>query len=842
MKNSNNQSQAGFKSRMVKKWKSFYKNYPILAKITGIGALIGVAGFVFLIGLILSVRFGAFGQLPSAAQLKDIQNHTASEVYSSDGKVIGKYFIENRTIAELGEISPHITNALVATEDARFFNHKGIDVRAWFRVLIKTVILQDDSGGGGSTLSQQLAKNLYPRKRYRFFTIPIAKLKEMFLAKRLERAYTKEELLNIYLNTVPFGGNIFGVKVASKQFFNSTLEDIKIEEAAVLVGMLKANTYYHPVRNPERAKARRNVVLSQMAKYKHLPKSQLDSLQKLDLIVEYNREDNNEGLATYFREHLRQELGELVKNYEKEDGTPYNLYTDGLKIYTSVDSRMQSYAEAAVTEHLAKLQKDFDEHWKGQKPWGSDNVIQKEVEKSNRYKRLKDKGYTSAQIKKNFETPRNMTLFSWKGEIQEKKSPLDSIRYYFTRLNAGFLAMDPKTGDIKAWVGGIDHKYFKYDHVKSKRQVGSTFKPIVYANALRNGVQPCNYIDNNLVIYSDYEDWKPENSDGKYGGVYSMAGALRNSVNSVAVNLIMRSGVDSVRQLAKEMGVTSDIPNAPAIALGAVDLSLFEMVKVYGTLANRGVQTHPQYLIKIENSKGEVITEFKQTKKRERVLSQDNADIMTKMMQGVVDSGTARRLRFVYNFKNDIAGKTGTTQSHADGWFMGYTSDMVAGAWVGGESPRVRFRSIRLGQGANTALPIWARFMKKVHADKEFKKMKFSQFAEPSELVQEAMNCEAYLTEAPVFVDEEIEPEEEEGGDGFFEKFDDLLGSLKKKPKTEMDPRVNERPTKKKRKPDTKEQKKEKERIKKKNAKRKKKEQKKKKKKKQWDDLFKKKN
>ena len=554
----------------------------------------------------------------------------------------------------------------------------------------------------------------------------------MYVARRLEKVYSKDELLNLYLNTVPFGGNVYGVQVAARTFFNASAADVKIEEAAVLVGMLKANTYYNPVRNPESAKGRRNVVLGQMAKYEYLPQEELDSLQALDLVVDYHRDSNNEGLATYFREHLRQKLESLVANYERPDGKTYNLYTDGLKIYTSIDSRMQRYAEEAVQKHLGKLQKDFDKHWKGRKPWGSDKVIQKEMQRSDRYKKMKEQGFSEEEIEEAFGKKVKMRIFTYEGDEVREISPLDSIKYYYCLLNAGFLAMDPANGFIKAWVGGIDHQYFKYDHVKSRRQVGSTFKPLVYTTALQSGIKPCDYTNNQQVMYTQYDDWAPENSDGKYGGVYSMEGALRNSVNSVAVDLIMRTGIDSVRRLAHLMGISSEIPKAPAIALGAVDASLYDMVQVYGTYANRGVKAEPRYLLRIESSDGELIAEFEPRQKPQRIISNLDADMMTRMMEGVVDSGTARRLRYAYKLPGAIAGKTGTTQSHADGWFMGYTPKLVAGAWVGGEYPQVRFRSLSLGQGANTALPVWAEFMKRVYRDKDFKRWKEADFALPS--------------------------------------------------------------------------------------------------------------
>ena len=566
--------------------------------------LMGILSLLFCIVL---VRSGALGALPTIQQLKDIRNYTASEVYSEDGVLLGKYFIENRTNVGIDEISPNLANALVATEDARFFEHRGIDARAWFRVLFKTILMRNESGGGGSTLSQQLAKNLYPRQRYKLLSIPLNKIREMIIARRLEKLYSKDELLNLYLNTVPFSRNIYGAEVAARQFFNTNAKDIKIEEAAVLVGMLKGNTLYDPVIHPERSKQRRNIVLGQMEKYQYLSQTEADSLKALDLVLEYRKESNNDGLGTYFREHIRPELMKRLKDLKKPDGSDYNLYTDGLKIYTTINSKMQEYAEVAVQESMEKLQKDFDRHWKDREMYGQKNIVKDLVRKSDRYKKLKGAGRTEEEILRHFEKKVKMTVFTWEGAQQKEMSPLDSINYYFSLLNAGFLVMEPESGKIKAWVGGIDHAYFKYDHVKAKRQVGSTFKPIVYAQALERGMHPCEYIDNHLVTYTEYDDWKPENSDGKYGGVYSMEGALTKSVNTVAVDLIVRSGVDSVKMLAEKMGITSEVPEVPSIALGAVDASLYDMLKVYGTFANRGRRPEPIYISKIESAEGKAL-------------------------------------------------------------------------------------------------------------------------------------------------------------------------------------------------------------------------------------------
>lgn len=735
------------------KWFLLKEQYPKGAWIALIGGSLGILGFLFVTIFYISIRFEFFDTLPTIEELRSIENSNASQVYSEDGQLLGKYYRQNRINASLDEISPYFLDALVANEDVRFFDHDGVDFRAWFRVFFKSILMQDESAGGGSTLSQQLAKNLFRRKSYWILSLPVNKVREMIVAKRLERIYSKEELLTLYLNTVPFSDNTFGVKVAAKRFFNTNPNDIKLEEAAVLVGMLKGTTYYNPLNHPERAQNRRNTVLKQMVKYGYLAKNTVDSIENKPLKLRYSMEGTTEGIGTYFREHLRGELKSLLKKVKKADGNAYSVYTDGLKIYTTIDARMQEYAEAAVAEHMRKLQADFFKHWKKGPSREVRKEVQKIIERTPYYKRLKKADKPQSVIDSLFRIKRPMTIFTWDGEIEKEMSKLDSIQYYFMLLNTGFLAMNPKNGHIKAWVGGIDNKYFQYDHVKSKRQVGSTFKPLVYATALEKGIPPCEYTHNRLTIYTEYDDWKPENSDGQYGGVYSMEGGLSNSVNAVTVDLIMRTGIDSVKYIAEQMGITSTIPNVPSIALGTPDISLYDMVKVYGTFANKGLRPIPKYIRRIETKTGEVLFNFDEEQpEMERVIKEETARMMTRMLQSVVDSGTARRLRYQYYLKGDIAGKTGTTQNHSDGWFMGYTPDLVAGVWVGAESPKVHFRTIGLGQGANMALPIWGRFMNKVYRDPQLQYAQNSTFEPLPDSLYWEMDCAPYLEEMPVYV------------------------------------------------------------------------------------------
>ena len=737
-------------------------------------SIAALAGLLLLFIFVLSVYWGTFGKMPGYPDLKRIQNNTASQVYSEDGILLGKYYIQNRLNADFGEINPSVLNALVATEDARFFEHDGIDLRAWVRVFFRTVMMQDRAGGGGSTLSQQLAKNLYPREDHGFFSIPVSKVKEMFIARRLERLYKKEELLNLYLNTVPFGGNIYGIKVASQRFFNTSPKYLKAEQAAVLIGMLKANTYYDPARNPENALKRRNTVLHQMSKYEYITEAEKDSLQALPLELDFHHESSDEGLATYFREHLRQELKDILKEHPKEDGSVYNLYTDGLKIHTSIDSRLQSYAERSVATHMKKLQTDFNNHWKGGNPLGDKKILTTAKKNSRRYKGLKAKGLSEKEIDAAFAEKRNMKIFSWDGEPKEiEMSPMDSIKYYLTLLNAGFFAMDPRNGKVRAWVGGIDHSYFKYDHVKANRQAGSIFKPIVYTAALQAGVEPCNYVDNFLTTYTDHEDWRPENADGKYDGVYSMEGGLSKSVNTVAVDMIMKTGAESVRALAEKMGITSDIPSVPSIALGVADVSLYEMVQVYSAFANQGYQPTLNYLSRIETAEGKVIVDFNKNGESEllkQVISEDEATIINQMLQSVVNEGTGRRLRGTYQLTNDIGGKTGTTQNQSDGWFIGYTPTLVAGSWVGAEYPQIHFNSLALGSGSNTALPIWGDFYQSAVKDKAFRNWENAAFPPVSDSIRMVLNCERWLESRPTII-ENLEPRE---------MWDDILGIFRR--------------------------------------------------------------
>jgi penicillin-binding protein 1A len=574
----------------------------------------------------------------------------------------------------------------------------------------------------------------------------IQKIQEWIIAVRLERNYTKEEILAMYLNTVEFGSNAFGIKSASRTFFNKTPADLNLQESAVLIGLLKAPTLYSPVRNPKNSMDRRNTVLAQMHKYHFIDQRQLDSLMALPVKLNYQSEDHNYGLATHFREVLRTEMLQWCRDHKKADGHSYNLYTDGLKIYTTIDSRMQAYAEEAMHEHLAELQKSFNAHWKGREPWaGHPEVISDAMKKSERYITLKDSGWSEKQIEKNFNTKVKMTLFSWKGDVDTLMTPLDSIRYYKKILQSGFMSMEPQTGYVRAWVGGLDYRYFKYDHVKDgKRQVGSTFKAFLYTLAMQEGYSPCYKVPNvrvSIPMPPPQPPWSPENADGKYGGIYTLKYGLAESVNCLSAYLMKQFGPEAMIEVVRKMGITSPIEPVPSICLGTNDVSVYEMVAAYSTFANKGVWTQPVYVSRIEDKNGNVLQEF--VPKKVEAISEETAYLMINLLEGVVQFGTGARLRGQYKFTNAMAGKTGTTQNQSDGWYMGITPKLVSGCWVGCEDRIVHFRSLELGQGARTAMPIWALYMQKLYADPSLNIFK-GDFEKPSQPISVELDCDKY--------------------------------------------------------------------------------------------------
>ncbi len=733
---------------------------------------------IFLLGLLAigliftaaSKSWWGFSELPTFEQLENPQSELASEIYSADSVLIGKFFLKNRTNAEYEELPPHLVNALVSTEDRRFFRHSGIDFWSLPRLFFRTVLSRDRSGGGGSTLTQQLALNLFNKRSQNRIERIKQKLQEWIIAVRLESNYTKKEIITMYLNTVSFGHNAHGIKAAAKTYFNKEVQNLNVEEGATLVGMLKATTTYNPKKNPENSKGRRNTVLNQMVKYGSFPAAIADSLQKQDIIIDYNPSKHDRGAARYFREYLRAYLKkDWAPKHKKIDGTAYNIERDGLRIYTTIDSRMQKYAEEAVQTHMEDLQESFFSHWKakGKKPWHDNNkLIPKAMKRSERWRASKVRGLSESQIKEEFKKPVPMKLFSWDGIIDTTLSPLDSLKYVKYFLHSGFIVSEPETGHIKAWVGGIDYNYFKYDNARptSKRQVGSTFKPFVYTVAINSGWSMCQEVPNSSVCFEPGEHgaaarWCPDNagSDKYAGQVMTLQKGLAKSLNRITAYLMKQIGPQPVIDMVQKMGIDSYIEPVPSICLGSADISVFEMVGAYGTYANKGVYTQPNFITRIEDKNGQPLP--LDLPNKTEVLSDAEAYTMLKLLQGVTDQGTGVRLRTKYKFEGDIAGKTGTTNEHSDGWYMGITPEIVGGVWVGGDEKGIHFESLRLGSGTNMALPIWAEFMKRAYADETLNFDSLARFERPKSAYRIETDCTKYKQEnielPPAPVDEE---------------------------------------------------------------------------------------
>lgn len=690
---------------------------PKLVKII-IGAL--ALAIIFGALLFILVFIGLFGPVPSNQQLQDIKNPVASEVLSSEGKVLGRYYVQNRSYTRFDEISPNVVKALIATEDSRFYEHRGIDEIALLRVFVKSILLFDRSSGGGSTLSQQLAKNLYPRVNLGPLSMPVNKLREAIIAYRMERIYTKEEILTLYLNTVPFSENIFGIEVAAERFFSKSPKDLQIHEAAVLVGLLKANNYYNPHNNPERAKERRNVVIDLMTKNEYISKAKAEEYKSKPLVLKYSPITYSIGPAPYLVEKLKPELIQWCKSHDTEDGVPYNLYTDGLRITTTISYNLQLYAQQSVKEYMRNLQGVFDNHWKNRDILKEEPGILKTALKS---KDLKGK---------NMDEKIKTTLFTWNGLRDTTITRLDSLKHYLKFLNAGFIAVEPKTGALKAWVGGIDFRFYKYDHVTALRQTGSAFKPVAYLAALENGISADKYYPNVQKIYDDYDNWSPRNSHDEYGGYYSMKGALAKSLNTVSVEVLLDAGIANTIDLAKNLGIDADLPEYPSLALGVASVSLKDMVEAYAAIVNDGIPHETYYLVEIADKNGKVLEKFAVESEEEQVALAENCRAVVNMMQAVINEGTGSAIRSKYGITGEFAGKTGTTQDNSDGWFIGATPNLVAGCWVGADDPRVRFRTVNFGQGAYMALPIVGSFYAKVINDAKVRKYAEGTFNAPA--------------------------------------------------------------------------------------------------------------
>ena len=748
---------------------------------------------ISLIGLVW-----ALADIPSFEELENPDSKLATQVIAEDGEVLTTFHIENRSYVSYEELSPNLVNAAVATEDSRFYRHSGIDFESLARVLVKTVIGGSSSQGGGSTITQQLAKTLYPREDMggSIFKMVWTKLKEWVTAVKLERSYTKDEIMNMYMNQVFFGSNAYGIKAAAQTFFGKSPIDLTVEEAATLVGMVNKPTRYNPALNPERSLERRNLVISRMEQNGFLTAAERDSIQQIPITLSYQIQDHNAGVGPYFRDMLRRTMnakepkrssynqyedyvvdsllwadnafyGWLNKN-TKADGSKYNLDKDGLRIYTTINYKMQQYAEEAVAEHLGKdLQKTFDRHvrWNRKKPFASDvepemiEQLMKQARRwSDRYRIMKENGASEKDIIKSFSEPVKMRLFSWnkQGYIDTVMTPDDSIKYYKGHLRAAFMAIEPNTGHIKAYVGGPNYRYFKYDNVRQgKRQVGSTIKPFLYTLAMQEGMSPCDKVVNvpQTFMVGD-TTWTPKSTDKDewIGQTVTLKWGLTKSSNNISAYLMKQFGPEAMVEMMRKMGVGSYLDAVNPLCVGSADISVYEMVSAYNTFPSKGVYVEPIFVTRIEDSMGNVLGEFNNKKKE--AISDYTAYLMANLMQGVVNSGTGVRLRSVYGLKGEIAGKTGTTNDQSDGWFIGYTPSLTAGVWVGAEDRQVHFESLSLGGGSNMALPIWGIFMQKVINDGTLGVYETDRFIKPMG-VELNLDCDGSDADAMVSAQEE---------------------------------------------------------------------------------------
>ncbi|WP_080054937.1 penicillin-binding protein 1A [Spirosoma aerolatum] len=761
--------------------------------------LIGITMLIFYVVAVSYNFLWLFGGMPSLKALENPKSEEASEVYTYDRKLLGKYYVENRTPIEISQVSPNVTSALLATEDARFIKHSGIDPRSLFRAVGGFLTFRDaSSSGGGSTLTQQTAKNLFDTRQEELRgvlgNIPIigliiAKTKEWILAVRLERNYTKQEVMMMYLNTVSFGNNTYGIKTAAKTYFSKEPWNLNVEEAAMLVGMLKNPTLYNPRMFEERTRERRNVVLGQMKKYGFLNDEQLFTYKRKPLKLDFSVENQNTGMAAYFRSVIKDDLKKWIRAYNEENpGAELDLYTSGLKIYTTIDSRMQTYAEEAVMANMRDQQKKFYEHWRGRNPWvQKDPKTKKYVEmpkfiegvarRTIRFKQLKAAyGDDEKAIWQEMRKPIKMKVFVYGGGRNEKDttmSPLDSIRYYKRLLNTGFMSMDPRNGHVKAWVGGINFKYMKFDHVRQgRRQPGSTFKPFVYLTAMDQGfVTPCSHLTDQPTTFAHGEDnnggpaWTPKNSTGRYSyQSLSLREALGQSINTVSAQLIKKTRAEEVIKYAHEMGIESkDLPENPTLCLGTGDVSVYEMVSAYCAFANGGMRVRPMILTMITDKNGNVLKNFSVDAKQ--VISANRAYEMLYLMRGAVEepNGTAQRLRTQYKLLeggNEIAAKTGTTSNYSDGWFMGMTQHLVSGLWVGGDDRSIHFRDISLGQGGRLAMPAWGMYMQKIYKDPTLSQYRPEPFRKPNNF---KIDCGGYhIDSSQRYIPPKVVPEDED--------------------------------------------------------------------------------
>lgn len=702
--------------------------------------------------------FNLYGGLPGLSELENPDPDLASVIYSEDGVILGKYFSFNRNPIDFDDLSPNLVNALIATEDRRYLSHSGIDLIGLTRAFVNYVILQKNREGG-STITQQLAKMLWETRSEKYeghlSKVPnlnglLIKTKEWLVAIKIERSYTKKEIISMYFNTMPFGNNTYGIKVAAKTYFNKLPSELNIHEAALMVGIVNGPSLFNPVRHPERSIKRRNWVIWQMFNNDYIARNEYEKHKNADLDLNFTRENHSQGLAPYFRMVLRQQL----KPWAEQQG--FNLDKGGLSIYTSLNSRMQTYAEQAMQAHMKKLQNLFFEHWQGQEPWTDQNFqplegyIERVWRQTDYYRQLIIKyGPTSDSIGYYANVPKKMTVFSWEGEKDTLMSSLDSIRYFKQFLHAGMMAMDPHTGQIKAWVGGLNYKYWQYDHVKQgKNQPGSTFKPIVYATAIENGYSPCFEVVDAPVTFpnpgANPPNWTPRNATTQYNGQkMTLKQAMARSVNRIAAFIMNKIGPENVVDMARRLGIESDLEPVMSLSLGSSDVSLYEMIGAYSTFVNDGTWIEPYGLLRIEDKFGNVIYQKNPTTRE--AISEENAYIMLDMLRGTVEQhgGTAYRLAPELKENNQIGAKTGTTSDFADGWFIGVTEDLVAGVWVGGDDRSVRFKTIQDGQGAVMAMPVWQYFMLKVYQDTQLN-IKKKPFMQPKRPISLELDCDKF--------------------------------------------------------------------------------------------------
>ena len=721
---------------------------------------------MFFVIMYCSILFGFFGKLPSKETLRSIKQAEATQVLDKDGKLIGKYFIYDRQPLNFEDFPKPLIKALVATEDVRFYEHDGIDNVSLLRVFIKNMVLQQKSAGGGSTITLQLAKNLFGRKDYAVFSMLINKFKEAIIAKRIEEIYSKNDILTLYLNTVPFPDNTYGIESAARKFFNKPATNLTYSEAATLVGTLKATSYYNPRLYVKRSQSRRNVVFQQMLKYGYLSQDSVQLFTKQNIDLNYKSFNHDVGLAPYFRVEVKKELAKILDTLRKPNGDTYDLYQDGLIVHTTLDATMQVFAEEAMKTHLTNLQSVHEKSYGVSAPWFNKKIIQASLKKLPSYLAYKKAGLSEAQILDSLSIKQKTELFNWAGDTIQKVSAIDSLKHYLKFLNTGMLSIEPQTGAIRTYVGGIDYRFFKYDHIsQSERQVGSTFKPFVYTAAIENGMKPCTYFPIAAVTYTDYNNWTPRNSGETNEDPhlnYNLEYALSNSVNTIAVKVLNSVGIVKVMEQAEKMGISKELPKQPSLALGVAEINLEELTGAYASYVNTSKPVKPYAITKIEDKDGRVIATFKPKIVEEKAYSDYTRQVMLHMMQATVNSGTASRLRTSYQLTNAIAGKTGTTQDNKDAWFVGITPKLVTLTWVGNDNQSIGFRTTAIGQGANAALPMFATFYQKLNSDSRYDAITKSRFEEPSQDVLNDLSCDA------------------EKRDGFFKR---IFGSKKKERK-----------------------------------------------------------